>query len=100
MSEYFSPRHPKSYTVKADEQVLIATRPSSMMCSAMYITNNSDVPVYLGFTGINDTEGNAKVNHGITIFPKSTVEFSDPIIAGCSVWATCESGTAILGVQE
>ena len=102
MSEFthFSPRGPVSVTVKSGEQVLLSKRESSGLFNVLYITNNSDVPVFLGFTGTKDTKGNATVNAGITVFPKSTFVFDDPVPTGCSVWATCESGEAIVGIQE
>jgi hypothetical protein len=102
MSEFthFAPRKPESFTVKAGSQTLLSKRESSGLFNVLYITNNSDVPVFLGFTETKDTKGNAAVNAGITVFPKSTFVFDDPVPSGCSVWATCESGEAIVGVQE
>lgn len=102
MSEFthFSPRAPRSVTVAADSQTMVSKRTSDHVYTVMYITNNSDVPVYLGFTGPNDPNGNAAAKAGITVFPKSTFVFDDPVPTGCTVWATCESGEAILGIQE
>jgi hypothetical protein len=62
MSEFthFSPRAPRSVTVVADSQTMVSKRTSDHVYTVMYITNNSDVPVYLGFRGPNDPNGNAK----------------------------------------
>ena len=101
MAEYFSPRAPESIPVKGGEQALVSRRRSDTMYTALYITNNSDNNVYLGFTGSNADTGNASPNHGITIFPKTVMEFTDPIILGCAVWATCDDGKeAVIGVQQ
>ena len=96
----FAPRSPESFKVSAGKQTKIAMRTSDRVCAAMYITNNSDTPVYLGFTSPSDKNGNAAVGYGITIFPKSVMVFDDPVPAGCAIWATCESGTAVVGVQQ
>ena len=103
MSEFtkFSPRNPEKFTVKGGQQTLISSRPSSYMYTVLYVTNNSDVPVYIGFTDDKTSNGNATVMAGITIFPKSTFVFDDPVPGGCNVWATCEKGSeAIIGVQQ
>ena len=102
MSDFtkFAPRNPESFTVSEGKQTRIAIRSSDRVCAAMYITNNSDTPVYLGFTAPGDTKGNAAVGYGITVFPKSVMVFDDPVPAGCSIWATCEAGTAVVGVQQ
>ena len=101
MSEYFSPRPPESFDVKGGEQVMISKRTTSSVYTALYISNNSDNNVYLGFTGPSDTEGNAKPNHGITLFPRTLIEFTDAIISGCTIWATCDEGKeAVIGVQQ
>lgn len=101
MADYFSPKYPRSVEVIGGKQAILSIRNSSTLNNALYITNNGDVPVYLGFTGINALEGNAKPNHGITVFPKSVFVFDDPIPNGCTVWATCgEGSTVIVGVQE
>ena len=101
MADYYSPREPESFTITGGSQVCISRRPSSVLYTALYVTNNGDNNVYLGFTGPADSTGNAKPNHGITVFPKSTVSFEDPILLGCAVWATCDDGKeAIIGVQQ
>lgn len=101
MADYFSPKYPRSVEVKGGTQTVLSVRNSSTLNNALYITNNGDVPVYLGFTGTNTLEGNAKINHGITVFPKSVFVFDDPIPSGCIVWATCEEGSTVtVGVQE
>lgn len=101
MADYFSPRAPESFKVLGDSQICISRRTSDKMYTVLYITNNSDNNVYLGFTGPNDTKGNAKPNHGITVFPKSTFVFDDPVPSVCAVWATCDSGKeANIGVQQ
>lgn len=102
MSEFthFSPRAPESVTVKEDTQTLVARRSSDYNYTVLYITNNGDVPVYLGFTGSKAEKGNAKPNYGITVFPKSVMVFDDPVPTGCAIWATCESGSAVLGIQQ
>ena len=101
MADYFTPRAPQSFTIVGGTQVCISQRTSDRLYIVLYITNNSNVPVYLGFTGPKDTVGNAAVNHGITVFPESTFVFDDPVPLGCSIWATCKDGdTAIVGVQQ
>ena len=96
----FSPKAPESFTVKANAQTLITRRTSEGVHTVLCISNNSDVPVYLGFTAPKAEQGNAKVNHGITVFPKSVLMFDDPVPNGCAIWATCASGEAIIGVQQ
>lgn len=102
MSEFthFAPRAPKGVVVEANKQTLLSSRPSSGMYNVLYITNNSEVPVFLGFTSTREDKGNAQVNAGITVFPKSTFVFDDPVPTGCSIWATCATGTANVGIQE
>lgn len=103
MSEFthFAPRKPEGFTVVGGQQTKLADRPSSVMCASMYITNNSDVPVYLGFTSVSAITGNAQPNYGITVFPKSVFVFDDPIPTGCAIWATCDEGSeALVGVQQ
>lgn len=101
MADYFSPMPPESFEIVGGSQVLLSQRTSDKPYTVLYITNNSTVPVYIGFTGPKDTVGNAKVNHGITVFPESTFVFDDPVPLGCAIWATCKDGdTAIIGVQQ
>lgn len=101
MADYFSPKYPKSVEVIGGKQSILSIRTSSTLNNPLYITNNGDVPVYLGFTDTRTVDGNAKPNHGITVFPKSVFVFDDPIPSCCSVWATCEEGsTAVIGIQE
>lgn len=101
MSEFthFSPRTPQSVTVKAGVQTLVAVRSTDRNYTVLYITNNGDSPVYLGFTSPGADTGNAAINSGITVFPKSTFVFDDPVPTGCSVWATAEADV-IIGVQQ
>lgn len=101
MSEFthFSPREPQCITVKANEQTLVVRRTTDKIYTVLYLTNNGDTPVYLGFTGTREEDGNAKEFHGITIFPKSTFVFDDPVPTGCSIWATASSDVQ-LGVQQ
>lgn len=100
MADYFSPRSPESFAVSKGSQVCISRRSSDGMYTAIYITNNSESSnVYLGFTGPKDEKGNASVNHGITVFPKSTFVFDDPVPLGCAIWATSD-GDAVIGVQQ
>lgn len=102
MSEFthFSPRDPESFVVSEGKQTLIATRSSEFNYTVLYVSNNGDNPVYLGFTGPKSETGNAAVNKGITVFPKSVMIFDDPVPTGCKVWATCETGSVVLGVQQ
>ena len=101
MSDYFSPKYPKSVKVTGGEQVALSVRNSSTINNPLYITNNGDAPVYLGFTDTNTLDGNAKPDHGITVFPQSVFIFDDPIPSGCTVWATCKEGSTVtVGVQE
>lgn len=102
MADYFSPRAPESITVEGEKQSLVSRRITAGMYTVLYISNNSTTDnVYLGFTGPNDATGNAKPKCGITIFPGTTVEFTDPTIQGCAVWATCDTGkTVTIGVQQ
>ena len=97
---YFSCRAPESVVV-TDIPVLLATRTSSELYTVLYISNNSDNPIYLGFTGPRAEVGNAEPGHGITVFPKTVMAFDDPVPNGCRIWAVCDSGkTAIVGVQQ
>ena len=102
MSEFthFSPRDPESFTVSEGRQTCIARRFSSYNYTVLYVSNNGDVPVYLGFGAPGAEKGNAKPKYGITVFPKSVMVFDDPVPTGCSIWATCETGSAVVGVQQ
>ena len=101
MADHFSPKEPRSYTVTGTEQVMISRRRSVTLNGALYISNNGDAPVYLGFTSPDAVAGNAKPKYGITVFPHTIHAFEDPIPNCCAVWAICDEGkTTVIGVQE
>ena len=101
MADQFSPKAPRSYTISGLVQVMISRRNSSSLNGALYISNNGDSPVYLGFTAPGDTVGNAKPNHGITVFPHTVCAFEDPTPNCCAIWAVCDANkTSVIGVQE
>lgn len=98
----FSPRVPASVTVNGGAQTKLIDLPTSLPPSVLYITNNSnDTPIYLGFTPVGEQTGNAVVDAGITVFPQTVFSFTGTALPnGCTVWATCESGsTATVGIQ-
>ena len=98
----FSPRVPDSVTVTGGAQTKLIDLPTSLPPSVLYITNNSsNTPIYLGFTPVGASTGNAKTNAGITVFPQTVFSFTGTALPnGCTVWATCENGsTATVGVQ-
>lgn len=98
----FSPRVPSGVTVTGGSQTKVITLSSDLPASVLFLTNNSNnVPIYIGFTPIDATTGNAAENKGITIFPETVFSFTSTAVPyGCTVWATCEQGkTADLGIQ-
>lgn len=96
----FAPSDPESVVV-GTSQVKIKTMSQEAPRTVVYLSNLSKTAtVFLGFTPVGATAGNAALNKGLPIFPESTVRFDcNATPVNCDIWAIASEADTTVTIQ-